>query len=62
MWGFNGTARVLIEYRERAGNEGLLREPVDVRKTGTDSSMPPFETGAFRTIPYHTPRRYHNLK
>ncbi len=32
MWGFNGTARVLIEYTEKAGNKGLLLEPVDVKR------------------------------
>ena len=32
MWGLNGTARVLIEYTERATIKGLLLEPVDVRK------------------------------
>jgi hypothetical protein len=31
MWGFNGTARVLIEYTEKAGYKGLLLEPVDVK-------------------------------
>jgi hypothetical protein len=31
MWGFNGTARVLIEYSEKASNKGLLLEPVDVK-------------------------------
>jgi hypothetical protein len=31
MWGFNGTARVLIEYRERARGKGILLEPVDVK-------------------------------
>ena len=31
MWGFNGTARVLIEYSERASFKGLLLEPVDVK-------------------------------
>lgn len=30
MWGFNGTARVLIEYTRRARYKGLLLEPVDV--------------------------------
>jgi hypothetical protein len=29
MWGFNGTARVLIEYSNRARYKGLLLEPVD---------------------------------
>jgi len=32
MWGFNGTARVLIEYTEKASNKGLLLDPVDVKK------------------------------
>ena len=32
MWGLNGTARVLIEYTEKASNKGLLLEPVDVKK------------------------------
>lgn len=32
MWGLNGTARVLIEYKESAANKGLLLEPVDVKK------------------------------
>ena len=32
MWGFNGTARVLIEYTEKATNKHLLLEPVDIKK------------------------------
>ena len=32
MWGLNGTARVLIEYTEKASNKHLLLEPVDVKK------------------------------
>ena len=32
MWGFNGTARVLIEYSNRARYKGLLLEPVDEKK------------------------------
>jgi hypothetical protein len=32
MWGFNGTARVLIEYTKKASYKGLLLEPVDVKK------------------------------
>jgi hypothetical protein len=32
MWGFNGTARVLIEYTEKASNKHLLLEPVDIKK------------------------------
>lgn len=30
MWGINGTARVLAEYKDRADKEGLLLEPVPV--------------------------------
>jgi hypothetical protein len=32
MWGFNGTARVLKEYTEKASNRHLLLEPVDIKK------------------------------
>ena len=32
MWGLNGTARVLIEYTEKASNKHLLLEPVNVKK------------------------------
>jgi hypothetical protein len=32
MWGFNGTARVLKEYTEKATNKHLLLEPVDIKK------------------------------
>ncbi len=32
MWGFNGTARVLIEYSQRARTKGLLLEPVDEKR------------------------------
>jgi hypothetical protein len=32
MWGLNGTARVLIEYKARGTKQGLLLEPVDEKK------------------------------
>ena len=32
MWGLNGTARVLIEYKVRGGKMGLLLEPVNEKK------------------------------
>jgi hypothetical protein len=32
MWGFNGTARVLIEYTGKAHDKKLLLDPVDVKK------------------------------
>lgn len=31
MWGVNGTSRVLLEYKNKASNRGLLLEPVDVK-------------------------------
>jgi hypothetical protein len=31
MWGLNGTARVLIEYNDRAKEKGVLLEPIDVK-------------------------------
>ncbi len=35
MWGFNGTARVLIEYSTKPKYKGLLLEPVDAKKDRT---------------------------
>src|SRR3954469_3591119 len=35
MWGFNGTARVLIEYTEKPQFKKLFLEPVDVKKDRT---------------------------
>jgi hypothetical protein len=32
MWGINGTKRVLIEYTKKAGNKGLLLDPVNIDK------------------------------
>ena len=32
MWGLNGTARVLIEYNEKAKIKGVMLEPVDAKK------------------------------
>ncbi len=32
MWGLNGTTRVLIEYKAKAGPKGLLLEPVNEKK------------------------------
>jgi hypothetical protein len=32
MWGFNGTARVLIEYDVKARSKGLLLEPMDMKR------------------------------
>jgi hypothetical protein len=32
MWGINGTARILIEYTKAVRNQGLLLEPVNIKK------------------------------
>ena len=49
MWGFNGTARVLIEYTEKASNKGLLLDPVDVKK---DRSIFVYAPTAGGPVPY----------
>jgi hypothetical protein len=50
MWGFNGTARVLIEYSEKASNKGLLLDPVDVKK---DRSVFVYAPTAGGPVPYN---------
>jgi hypothetical protein len=49
MWGFNGTARVLIEYTKRARYKGLLLEPVDVKKDRVAFVYAPARNGP---VPY----------
>ena len=49
MWGFNGTARVLIEYTEKASNKGLLLEPVDVKNDRYGFVYAPTRNGV---VPY----------
>ncbi len=49
MWGFNGTARVLIEYTERASYKGLLLEPVDVKNDRCGFVYAPTRNGS---VPY----------
>ena len=49
MWGFNGTARVLVEYTEKATNKHLLLEPVDIKKDRYGFVYAPTRDGA---IPY----------
>jgi len=50
MWGFSGTARVLIEYTEKASNKGLLLDPVDVKK---DRFVFVYAPTAGGSIPYN---------
>jgi hypothetical protein len=50
MWGFNGTARVLIEYSEKESNKGLLLDPVDVKKDRYGFVYSPTRNGP---VPYN---------
>jgi hypothetical protein len=53
MWGFNGTARVLIEYTERARYRGLLLEPVNVKEDRYGFVYAPVGNGS---VPYNPVR------
>jgi hypothetical protein len=50
MWGFNGTARVLIEYTEKATNNHFLLEPVDIKKDRYGFVYAPARNG---DVPYN---------
>jgi hypothetical protein len=50
MWGFNGTARVLIEYSHRARDNGLLLDPVDEKKDRNVFVYAPVRDGR---VPYN---------
>jgi hypothetical protein len=50
MWGFNGTARVLIEYTEKPHFKQLFLEPVDVKKDRTFFVYAPSAGG---DVPYN---------
>ena len=50
MWGFNGTARVLIEYTQKASDKGLLLEPVDVKNDRYGFVYAPTRNGVVPTI------------
>ena len=50
MWGFNGTARVLIEYTKKATNKHLLFEPVDIKKDRYGFVYAPARNG---DVPYN---------
>ncbi len=50
MWGFNGTARVLKEYTEKASNKHLLLEPVDIKKDRYGFVYAPTRNGS---VPYN---------
>ena len=50
MWGFNGTARVLIEYTEKPQFKKLFLQPVDVKK---DRTIFVYAPAANAPVPYN---------
>jgi hypothetical protein len=58
MWGFNGTARVLIEYTEKARYKGLLLEPVDVKGDRYGFVYAPTRNGAVSYDPLKNSSAY----
>jgi hypothetical protein len=60
MWGFNGTARVLIEYKEKANYKGLLLEPVDVKKDRYGFIYAPKRNGPVNYNPIKNSSAYHS--
>jgi hypothetical protein len=59
MWGFNGTARVLIEYSEKARYKGLLLEPVDEKKDRSVFVYAPTQGGQVPYDPAEYATAYH---
>src|SRR5205807_8540394 len=59
MWGFNGTARVLTEYTEKASNKGLLLNPVDVKNDRFVFVYAPTAGGAIPYNPAKSAVAYH---
>jgi hypothetical protein len=59
MWGFNGTARVLIEYTEKPHFKSLILEPVDVKKDRSVFVYAPAENGPVPYNPAKIAAAYH---
>ena len=59
MWGFNGTARVLIEYSHRARYKGLLLDPVDEKKDRFGFVYAPTKNGPVPYNPLRNSSAYH---
>jgi hypothetical protein len=58
MWGFNGTARVLIEYTGKAHFKKLLLDPVDVKKDRYGFVYAPTRNGRVPYDPLKTASAY----
>jgi hypothetical protein len=59
MWGFNGTARVLIEYTGKAHYKKLLLDPVDVKKDRYGFVYAPTRDGRVPYDPLRFASAYH---
>jgi len=59
MWGFNGTARVLIEYTEKPAFKKLFLQPVDVKKDRTIFVYAPAANGPVPYNPAKVAAAYH---
>src|SRR6516164_8684896 len=60
MWGFNGTARVLVEYTKKASNKGLLLDPVDIKTDRYGFVYAPIRNGRVPYDPMTNASAYHN--
>jgi len=58
VWGVNGTARVLIEYTEKANYKHILLEPVDSRKDRYGFVYAPTENPHFLYNPFRNASAY----
>jgi hypothetical protein len=59
MWGFNGTARVLIEYAGKAHFKRLLLDPVDVKRDRYGFVYAPTRNGPVPYDPLREASAYH---
>jgi hypothetical protein len=59
MWGFNGTARVLVEYTKKASDKGLLLDPVDIKKDRYGFEYSPTGNGPLPYAPLREASAYH---
>ena len=59
MWGFNGTARVLLEYTNKVRYKHLLFDPVDVKKDRYGWVYAPTQNGKVPYNPLREASAYH---
>jgi len=59
MWGFNGTARVLTEYTEKASNKHLLLDAVDIKNDRYGFVYAPTRNGPVPYDPIRGACAYH---